>query len=65
MFLDGLYDSFGEEIILDDDDVWNYDELNNKADCNSGIISYWYSDASDNKSYRIKPEQEHCTVLSM
>ena len=61
--LDGLFDSFGDETILDDDYVKNYDvgKLNNETDHDSSIILYRYLTASDNKNYRIKPEQDQCT----
>ena len=67
MFWDGLFDSFGEETIMEDDYVRNCDDvgkLNNKTDHDSGIISDRYSDVSDDNSYRIKSEQEQCSVLS-
>ena len=65
--LDGLFDSFGEEI-SDDDYVQNYDDigkLSNETDHDSGIICYQYSEAIDDKSYRMKQEEEQRTVLSM
>ena len=47
-----------------DDYVRNYDDVGelNKTDCDSGIIFDRHSDASDDKTYRIKLEQEQCTV---
>ena len=66
--LDGLFASFGEETILDDDDVWNYDdvgELCNETDCDSESIFYRFSSANDDESYSMKPEDEHRTVLAM
>ena len=67
LFLDGLFYSFGDETILDDDYVQNNDvgKLNNETDHDSGIICYWYPNASDDKNYWIKPEQEQCTKLSV
>ena len=68
MFLDGLFYSFGEETISDDDGVWNYNdvgELSNETDRDSGSICYWYLDASDDKCYHMKQEEEQRTMLSM
>ena len=60
--LDGLFDSFGKETLSDDGYVRNYvdvGELNNKTDrlvlidIRTPVMT----------SYRIKPEQEQCTML--
>ena len=66
--LDGFFDSFGEETTLDDDCFQNYNgvgELSNKTDYDSWIILDRYSDASDDKSYSIKRQEEQCTALSV
>ena len=66
--LDGLFDSFGKETLLEDDYIRSYDnvgELNHTTDHDSWIIVDRYMDTSDDKSYSVKPEQEHHTVLSM
>ena len=47
--LDGLFDSFGEETMSDDNYIRSYDdvgELNNETDCDSGIIFDRYLDGS-------------------
>jgi len=36
-----------------------------ETDCDRGSSFYWYSDASDDKSYSIKSEEEQCTMLSI
>ena len=46
----------------------NYNDVgepNKETGCDSGIIFDHYSDASDDKSYSIKQEEEQCTVLSV
>jgi len=60
--LDILFDSFGEEIISDDDDIRNYDDVG-KLGNDSRSTFYRYSDASDEESYRMKPEEEQHTVV--
>ena len=54
MFLDGLFDSFDE-----------YTRNNNVTDRDNGIIFDRSSNAVYDKSYRIKPEQEQHTALSV
>ena len=56
--MDGLFDSFGVETILDVDDVQNYDDvgkLTNETDHDSGSIFDRYLDTSDDKSYSHEP----------
>ena len=60
--LDILFDSFGKEIISDDDDIRNYDDVG-KLGNDSRSTFYRYSDASDEESYRMKPEEEQHTVV--
>ena len=63
--MDGLFDSFGEETISDDDYIQNYDDigkLSNESDHYSGAIFYQYSDANDDKSYSMTSEEEQCTL---
>ena len=68
LVLDGLFDSFGDETISDDVYIQNFndvDELNNETDHDRGIICNRYSDASNDKSYSIKPDEDQHTVLTV
>ena len=39
--LDGLFDSFGEETVLDDDDVRNYDDVeDDHVRCQCNIVQF-------------------------
>ena len=60
-----ILDGFGEETISDDDDVRSYDkvgELSNETKGDSCSISDRYSDACDDKSYSMKPDQQSSSV---
>ena len=70
--MDGLFDGFGEETISDDDDIRNYDDVgkhSNESDRYSGIIFYQYLDASDDKNYRMKSEEQRtfskCNIVQL
>ena len=70
MFLDGLFDSFGEETISDDDYVWNYDDVgkfNNETDHASRIILDQYLDASDEKNVQNKTRARalQCNIVQL
>ena len=57
----GLFESFGEETISDDD-IRNYNDV---SELSNGSICYLYLDASGDDSDSVNLEEELCTMSSM